>query len=426
MQKILRWFRRQFKRQSVQQLAADIKKNKYRPGLFKNFDWFLFLLVIAISLFGVVSIFAATASASESEVTGLMNILNSNPITYARLQLIWIVLGTVIMFLISMLDYHLYGKYAQIIYLANMLVLLIVLTVEAGRGGMSAFFSVGTSTSTLGQRTFQPSEFGKVAMIISLAKLFSQRKTPISNWQELWPTLVFLGIPMVLVFLQPDFGTALVYGVIYVVLLYISGAKRKLIYAMLAIVLAVAIPVWFYINTASDSFRLTRILMWLNPDQYPDEARQVINGQIALGSGGLTGKGVVSVGSFASLGYIPDDHTDFCYSIVGEAFGFVGSVALLIAFMVFLGRLIYHALNTQDTFGEYIIIGTAAMFTFHILENICMILGITPVTGIPLPFISYGGSNLLTNMAALGLVMNVIMRSRQKQLSGLNHYTKKL
>ena len=426
MQKILRWFRRQFKRQSVQQLAADIKKNKYRPGLFKNFDWFLFLLVIEISLFGVVSIFAATASASESEVTGLMNILNSNPVTYARLQLIWIVLGTVIMFLISMLDYHLYGKYAQIIYLANMLVLLIVLTVEAGRGGMSAFFSVGTSTSTLGQRTFQPSEFGKVAMIISLAKLFSQRKTPISNWQELWPTLVFLGIPMVLVFLQPDFGTALVYGVIYVVLLYISGAKRKLIYAMLAIVLAVAIPVWFYINTASDSFRLTRILMWLNPDQYPDEARQVINGQIALGSGGLTGKGVVSVGSFASLGYIPDDHTDFCYSIVGEAFGFVGSVALLIAFMVFLGRLVYHALNTQDTFGEYIIIGTAAMFTFHILENICMILGITPVTGIPLPFISYGGSNLLTNMAALGLVMNVIMRSRQKQLSGLNHYTKKL
>ena len=426
MQKLLRWITRQFRRKGVQQLSQDIKKNRYRPGLFKSFDWFLFFLVLAIALFGVVSIFAATASASGEEVTGLMNILSSNPITYARLQLIWLALGIIVMFMISMLDYHLYGKYAQLIYLGNMVILLVVLTVEAGRGGMTAFFSVGSSSSTLGQRTFQPSEFGKVAMIIALAKLFSQRKTPISNWQELWPTIVFVGVPMILVFVQPDFGTALVYAVIYIVLLYISGTKRKLIYALIAIAIAVAIPIWFYINTASDSFRLTRILMWLNPDQYPDEARQVINGQIALGSGGLTGKGIVSVGSFASLGYIPDDHTDFCYSIVGEAFGFVGSVALLIAFMVFLGRLIHHALHTQDTFGEYIIVGTAAMFMFHILENICMILGITPVTGIPLPFISYGGSNLLTNMASLGLVMNVIMRSRQRQLSGISHYSRKI
>ena len=426
MQKILRWIGRQFRRKSVQQLAADIKKNKYKPGLFKSFDWLMFALVIAISLFGVISIFAATATASDKEVTGLLNVISSNSITYARLQLIWIALGIVVLFAISLLDYHLYGKYAQIIYLLNIVVLLVVLTVEAGRGGMSAFFTIGTSNTTLGQRSFQPSEFGKVAIIIALAKLFSQRKTPISNWHELWPTILFVGVPMVLVFLQPDFGTALVYAVIYVVLLYISGTKRKLIYAMIAIVIAIAIPLWYYINTASDSFRLTRILMWLNPEQYPDDARQVINGQIALGSGGLSGKGVVSVGSFASLGYIPDDHTDFCFSIVGEAFGFVGTAALVIAFMVFLGRLVHHALHTQDTFGEYIIVGATAMFMFHVLENICMILGITPVTGIPLPFISYGGSNLLTNMATLGLVMNVVMRSRQKQLGGLNHYSRRI
>ena len=426
MQRFIRWISRQFRRKSVKQLTEDIKKNKYRPGLFKSFDWFLFSLVIIMCLFGVVAIFAATAYASEDEVSGLLNILSANPITYARLQLIWIALGIVVLFMISLLDYHLYGKYAQFIYLFNILILLVVLTVEAGRGGMTAFFAIGSSTSTLGQRSFQPSEFGKVAMIISLAKLFAQRKTPIRNWQELWPTIIFVAVPMVLVFLQPDFGTALVYAVIYVVLLYISGTKRPLIYAMLAIVVAVAIPAWYYINTASNSFRLTRILMWLNPDQYPDDARQVINGQIAIGSGGLTGKGIVSVGSFASLGYIPDDHTDFCFSIVGEAFGFIGTISLLIAFMVFLGRLIYHALRTQDTFGEYIIIGTTAMFMFHILENICMILGILPVTGIPLPFISYGGSNLLTNMAALGLVMNVVMRSRQKQLGGLSHYSRKL
>ena len=160
MQKLLRWITRQFRRKSIQQLSSDIKKNKYRPGLFKSFDWFLFFWVLSIALFGVVSIFAATASASSEEVHGLMDILSSNPVTYARLQLIWLALGIVAMFLIAMLDYHLYGKYAQFIYLANILILLVVLTVEAGRGGMTAFFQVGSGASPLGQRTFQPSEFG--------------------------------------------------------------------------------------------------------------------------------------------------------------------------------------------------------------------------------------------------------------------------
>ena len=426
MQKLIRWISRQFRRKGVQQLAADIRKNKYQPGLFKNFDWFLFFLVIGIALFGVVSIFAATSLASGTEVRGFLNILRSNTQNYAGLQLLWLLIGIIVMIAVSLLDYRLYGKYAQFIYLFNMLVLLIVLTVEAGRGGMTAFFQVGSETGRLGQRTFQPSEFGKIAMIIALAKLFAQRQTPINNLRELWPTLLFLGIPMILVFLQPDFGTAIVYGVIYVVLLYISGTNRKLLYSSLLIIILVLFVLWKFLNTASDSFRLDRIRMWLYPDRYPDSGRQVANGKIALGSGGLTGKGIVSIGSFASLGYIPDDHTDFCFSIVGEAFGLVGTVSLVIAFMIFLGRLIQHAIKTQDKFGEYIIVGTAAMFTFHIFENIGMILNLLPVTGIPLPFISYGGSNLLTNMAALGLVMNVVMRSKQKQSGGLNHYTRQI
>ena len=423
MQKLIRWIRRFFRRNSVKQFVADVKKNRYRPGLYKNFDWPLFILVMCISLFGVVSIFAATASATETEVTGLVNILTTHSTRYPTLQLIWMLLGVGILFAVTFVDYRLYGKYHQLLYIANIAILLLVLGMEAGRGGMRAFFTISTSSSTLGQRGFQPSEFGKFIMMICLAKLFSMRKAPIKNIQELLPTAIYVIMPMVLVFLQPDFGTALVYMVMYVVLLYISGTKRKLIYGLLAVVIAIAIPLWFYINTASDSFRLTRILMWLNPDQYPDQARQVINSQIAIGSGGLTGKGVVSVGSFASLGYIPDDHTDFCFAISCEAFGFIGAMALVIAFMVFLGRLIHHALRTQDTFGEYIIICAVAMFMFHILENICMILGILPVTGIPLPFISYGGSNYITNMASLGLVMNVVMRSRQKQLGGQAHYS---
>ncbi|MBR4428681.1 MAG: FtsW/RodA/SpoVE family cell cycle protein, partial [Clostridia bacterium] len=283
MQKLIRWIRRFFRRNSVKQFVADVKKNRYRPGLYKNFDWPLFILVMCISLFGVVSIFAATASATETEVTGLVNILTTHSTRYPTLQLIWMLLGVGILFAVTFLDYRLYGKYHQLLYIANIGILLLVLGMEAGRGGMRAFFTISTSSSTLGQRGFQPSEFGKFIMMICLAKLFSMRKAPIKNIQELLPTAIYVIMPMVLVFLQPDFGTALVYMVMYVVLLYISGTKRKLIYGLLAVVIAIAIPLWFYINTASDSFRLTRILMWLNPDQYPDQARQVINSQIAIG-----------------------------------------------------------------------------------------------------------------------------------------------
>ena len=407
-----------------QTLKSDIKANYYKPGLFKNFDWFLFALIVAIALTGVVAIFAATVDPIDGEVHGLLELLATNTVQAPRLQLIWLLAGTVLFFLMTVLDYRLFGKYSQIIYLLNIIVLLVVLFVKAGRGGMTAFF--GWTSSSSGQRGIQPSEFGKVAMIICIAYHFSRRKTEIRNVRELLPSLIYVAAPAVLVFLQPDFGTALVYAVMYAIMVYVSGTNRKLIYGVIAVVLLIGIPLWFWLNSSSSNFRLTRILMWLNPDQYPDDARQVINGQIAVGSGGLWGKGIVSVGSFASLGYIPDDHTDFCFAIFCEAFGFIGALLLFGAYLLLLGRLLYHAYHTEDQFGSNILLCTFSMFLFHILENICMILGILPVTGIPLPFISYGGSSCLTNMLALGLAMNVIMRSREKKKTGHKRVTAKL
>jgi rod shape determining protein RodA len=177
----------------------------------------------------------------------------------------------------------------------------------------------------------------------------------------------------------------------------------------------VAIPAWYLMNATGENFRLTRILMWLNPADYPDEARQVINAQIAVGSGGMWGKGIVSVGSFASLGYISDDHTDFIFAVVCESFGFMGGFALVLAYVLLLARLTYLAWRVTDPLGAYMIVGVLAMYMFHIIENISMVLGLLPVTGIPLPFMSYGGSNMLTNMLGLGLVMNVVMRDRMKR-----------
>ena len=203
------------------------------------------------------------------------------------------------------------------------------------------------------------------------------------------------------------------YIAVFAVLIFVSGTSYKLIGGILLAMVLVLVPLWYFMNASGESFRLTRILIWLDPESDPDAAMQVVNSQIALGSGGLFGKGLVSEGSFASLGYIPDDHTDMIFAIVCEAFGFVGGGSLILAYLLLIFRLVQHAIRVQDAFGSYIIFGVTAMLLFHIVENICMVIGLLPVTGIPLPFVSYGGSSYLTNILGIGLVQNVVMREKR-------------
>ncbi len=200
-------------------------------------------------------------------------------------------------------------------------------------------------------------------------------------------------------------------------MILLSGTNSKLLLALFGCALLLVIPIWYaMMNTsAAENFRLTRFLIWLYPEDYPDEARQVINAQIAVGSGGLFGKGIVSPGSYASLGYISDDHTDFIFAVVCESFGLVGGVALVTAYILLIARLFWLAFRIDDPYGAYIIVGVMGMLLFHIIENICMVIGLLPVTGIPLPFVSYGGSNMLTNMMAIGLVESVVIRSRRRK-----------
>ena len=387
-----------------------LRVGQFTRSLMRYFDWPLFLNVLAISLFGVVTIFSATSSEVTEKPATIMEMLRTQSLTYPRLQLIWIVAGVVAMFVIIYFSYELYGKYANTLYVINLLMLLFVLGVEAGRGGMSAFFTWGSD------RGFQPSELGKVIMIICFAKAFSVRMKPVMHMRDIIPLVLFMALPMVLILAQPDVGTALVYMAVFCVMVWVSGTNWKLIASVIACAVLILIPVWYFLNnSSSDNFRLTRILIWLDPESYPDEARQVINGQIALGSGGLFGKGLVSPGSFASLGYISDDHTDFIFSIVGESFGLVGACLLVLAYILLLGRLLYQSMRIEDPFGSYVVVGVFAMMLFHVVENIGMVIGLLPVTGIPLPFMSYGGSNMLTNMMAIGLAENVIMRARKKE-----------
>ncbi len=389
-----------------------IRDNRLTRSMMRYFDWPLFLIVVAISLFGIVCVFSATSSEVTEYPSTVMEMLETQSIYYPRLQFLWLLAGTVAMFCIIYLPYQFYGQASTWIYLLNVSVLLFTLLVaEVGRGNMQAFLKIGSS-----DRGFQPSELGKVAMIMCFAKVFSDRRHNVKKLSEFLMLSAYMAIPMVLILLQPDFGTALVYVFVFCVLVFISGTDSKLLLGLFGCLVLLAIPVWYAMNntSAAENFRLTRFLIWLDPESYPDEARQVINAQIAVGSGGLFGKGIVSPGSFASLGYISDDHTDFIFAIVCESFGLAGGFALVAAYMLLIARLFWLSVRVDDPYGSYLIMGVMGMLLFHILENICMVIGLLPVTGIPLPFVSYGGSNMLTNMMAIGLVENVVIRSKKQ------------
>ena len=402
-----------------QRTLRFIQRNKFNPTLLRDFNWGLFALLMAISLFGVVCIFSATATPveqSELDSMTFLELLQSQPTRYAGLQLLWIAAGLVAMAFVVFLDSDLYERHANKIYWANIALLTVVLFMEKGRGGMAGWFRWGSEQA----RTIQPSEFGKLAIIISLAKLFAGRQKPISTVSELLPTLAYVGLPLALIVAQPDVGTALVYIVVYGVMLFSSGTNYKLIVGMLSLAVVMLVALWYMLNMSySESYRLERILVYLDPSRDPTGAgMQTTNARIAVGSGGLWGKGLFSAGRFASLNYIPDDYTAFIFAIVCESFGFVGAGLLVLAFLLLIVRLIALSTQAYDAFGSYVIIGVMAMLLFHIVENVGMVLGLMPVTGIPLPFISYGGSNLLTNYMGMGLVFGIAMRSRERRRRG--------
>jgi len=387
---------------------TQVQKARYQKGLMRHFEWPLVAMVLAMSLWGVVSIYAATGSPVDpGSASTFLQRASGQSIYYPRLQLIWMVLGMGVLAGTVFLDYRLYGELKDVLYWGNVIMLVLVkFTTEVGRGSANMFFRIGES------RTFQPAEFGKIAIIIALAKVFAERDHPIRNINELFRMTCYVGLPLVLIVIQPDVGTALVYVAIYAVMIFASGTNYKLIVGVLCIAVILLVPAW-YVLTFSDNFRVDRIQVWLDPTYaINDQGMQTYNARLALGSGGLWGKGLFSVGNFAALNYIPDDHTDFIFAIVCETFGFVGGGLMIMLFLAMMIRMLMLSRRAEDAFGSYLIIGVMAMLFFHIFENISMVIGLMPVTGIPLPFVSYGGSSYLTNIIGIGLVVNVSMRSR--------------
>lgn len=362
--------------------------------LIHGHDSFLFVITLVAAVIGIIMIYSATRSLNT----------NSNVIIQAGTFLI----GTVIMIILSRIDYHIFGHIAMPIYIVCIALLVAVLIIgSAGNWGARSWIRFGP----IG---IQPSEICKIGFAITLAKHLSMVKhqldRPITVILLLFHVAVFLGLIM----LQPDAGSAMVFCFMFAVVLFGAGLSFKyIIPAILGFAAFVPLAYMFLLS----EYQKHRIQVFFNPDMDRlGSGYNVIQSKIAVGSGQLFGKGFLK-GTQNQMGFLPTKHTDFIFSVIAEELGFIGALFVILILFLIIARCIKASQEANDTFGKYLCLGIAAMLIFHTFENIGMCIGLMPVTGIPLPFISYGGTSLLTNMIAVGLVLSVTRHSHGTKMS---------
>lgn len=371
-------------------------------------------LILALTICSLLFIATATANPVSGEVGGIERLLQMFNPQYVVLQLMWFGVGLACMIIIQFLDYHVYGEFAKLAYIivVGMLVALLVLNV-ATRGTVGWF--------KFGDRGFQPAELTKIVLILLIAKISAaalDKDGGVKRFSDILMLLAFVGIPTALVMIQPDWGTAFVYICILAGILFAAKISYKLLIGS-ALVGAVALPAAYFLVMAD--WQKNRILSFLGISKDAlGVDYNVIQSKLAIGSGRLFGKGLFAEGSLVQLDFLPEKHTDFIFSSGVEAVGFIGGSIVILIYFTLLIRTLYIAVKAKDHFGSLIVVGVLAMELAHIFENIGMVMGIMPVTGIPLPFLSYGGSSMLTNMIAFGLVINVSMRRSQKRFNNKN------
>lgn len=361
--------------------------SKKQKKIWKRFDFVVFFTVILLSIYGLLVIFSATAA--------------ENSVSYLKTQGIAFGLGLITIIVLVMINYDLFGKLYLLIYAVCNLLLIAVLIFGVGEETWGA-----NSWLVIGPLRFQPSEFVKIGIIICVAKYIDKNHESINELFTLVKILVFAFIPVGLVLMQPDFGTALVFVFFIAIMLFVAGLNYKYIF-FAAIAGIISLPILWL---SFDEYQKKRILVFFDPTlDAMDSGYQVIQSKIAIGSGQLFGMGIFN-GNQTQYGFLPEKHTDFIFAVIGEELGLIGGLALLVLYFILILRLIRIARNAKDIFGSLIVVGVISMMVFHIIENIGMTMGLMPVTGIPLPFISYGGTFMLSNMICIGLALSVGMR----------------
>ena len=344
-----------------------------------HFDWPLLIAGYMLALYGVLAIPIANYDPSLGSDRSLQDlVMDANN---GRLQLMWGVVSMVVIAISMTIKYDIIGRLWPVIYSVDVLLLGLVLTTSKINGVKGWFQFL--------DRTFQPSELAKLALIITLSKALTKYPDrPIPNFRYFIYICMHFGIPALLILLQPDVGTLMVFCVIFVALLFVSGFEMRWMITLGCLVAAGITPVIFYL-ASTNNFRWLRLVAFIHPESDPTgSSYQIVNSKITVGSGGLYGKGAWAEGTLTHLNYVPENHTDFIFSVVGETLGFVGAMALLILYAFVIYRMLLLAFHTNDKFGQLIIVGVMAMLLFHVFENIGMCIGVV-------------------NMAGIGLVLNV-------------------
>ncbi len=360
-----------------------------KQGSFRDFDWVLLGFVMAISALGVLQIYSATISTKFAEGN-----------IYVK-QIEWLIAGMVLMFAISRIDYHIFLEYIHWVYLASIGSLLAVAVIGVRLLGAKRWIRVP------GLGLFQPSEWVKIVLIIALARYIASLNQRDVTWPDIFKAGLIAGVPFLLVVKQPDLGTSLTYLPALILGLFLGGINYKQV-GVIVLCIALVLPVaWKF---GMKQYQKDRLTNFLHPENDPKgTGYQIQQSLIAVGNGGIFGKGVAG-GTQTQGMFLPVTHTDFIFAAFAEEHGFVGATAVLLLYFIVLMRLIQNAQTAPDRAGTLIIMGVVAVLVFHIMVNIGMVVGMMPVTGIPLPLMSYGGSSVLFMFLALGIVMNIRMR----------------
>jgi rod shape determining protein RodA len=357
--------------------------------LLKELDFGAIITAIIIVLFGALNIYSATRKYG---------------IYYFRLQIAWLFIGLALLYIILLFDYSIIMNYANLIYWAAIVFLIINDTLGSVTNGARSWIA-------LGNRGIQPSEFAKIAMIIMLAKKLEGMEGNINNVKNFFILCFYALLPMALIVIQPDMGMTMVCFFIVLGIFFVAGLNSKVILWGMGSVGAAIAVIWN--SPLMKPYWKTRLISFLDPEA--DElgsGLQLISSMIGIGSGGILGKGFLK-GTQISGGFVPEAHTDFIFSVVGEEWGMIGAIVLLIVYGTLIVRFIKIAMNSKDIFGSILCTGVISTFLFSILQNIGMTIGIMPITGITLPLMSYGGSSILTSFMSIGLVLNVGMRKKK-------------
>lgn len=356
----------------------------------KKIDWIIVLLTMLLCALGLLVLYSSGIKAASV----------ASQIDTSR-QFFYVLFGFVLLLLFAKLDYRVLKNYALTLYGIMLATLLWVDLAGRTALGAQRWISIGFFQ-------FQPSEFAKIFFIIALAKFYSRHYEQSSKLRYLMMALLYLALPLGLVLAQPDLGTGLVFIAIWTVMTFCSKVRKIYLFGLAALGLA-SLPL---LISRLQTYQRNRLMTFINPASDPlGSGYNVSQAMIAVGSGGLFGRGL-SAGSQSQLNFLPSQHTDFIFAVLAEKLGFVGGAVMLSLFIALIIRSILVATKSRDNFGTFLVIGICTMLLFQLLINVGMNMGIMPVTGIPLPFISAGGSSMLVSMIGIGIVLSVGARKK--------------